>query len=126
MSENTSAILIVDDEKQYGKVMREVLESQGVHVQVAYNASAAATLLEGGSPDLILLDIMMPDQDGLSYLRELRADPRYAQVPVIVASAMVTAEDRQEALDAGADAFLNKPLTIEELRKAVSQFVNLA
>jgi CheY-like chemotaxis protein len=121
-----SAVLVVDDEKPYGKVMREILESYGVRVQVAYNASAAETLLKADTPDLILLDIMMPDKDGLTYLRELREDPRLASVPVIVASAHVTDKSRREALESGADVFLAKPITMADLKEAVSQFVTLA
>jgi CheY-like chemotaxis protein len=106
--------------------MREILESLGFQVQVAYNASAAMTLIKSQPPDLIMLDIMMPDKDGLTFLREMRADSEIADIPTIVASAKGTEEVKRASIEAGANAFLEKPLTMDDIRSAAARFLDIA
>jgi CheY-like chemotaxis protein len=74
---------------------------------------------------LILLDVMMPEMDGLDVVRRIRADAALARTPVVVISALAGPEERKAAIDAGADAFLGKPFTIEELTRAIGDFVRL-
>ncbi|MBM2844629.1 MAG: response regulator receiver protein, partial [Anaerolineales bacterium] len=71
------------------------------------------------------LDIMMPEMDGLAVVRKIRAEPALSQTPVVVISALAAAEDRRAALEAGADAFLAKPFTMEELTQAIGPFVKV-
>jgi CheY-like chemotaxis protein len=68
---------------------------------------------------------MMPEMDGLSVVRKIRSEPALSKTPVVVISALAAAEDRQAALEAGADAFLAKPFTMEELTQAIGPFVNV-
>jgi len=120
-----SNALIVDDESAYGEAMKTALLSYGFDVHVTHSATEALRVLKGVIPDVILLDITMPEVDGLMLLRLLRTDPTRAQIPVIVISARVSEEAKQEALSAGADRFLEKPFSIEELELALEGYVEL-
>ncbi len=114
-------ILVIDDEKPFCEVVAEILLSDGYGVQKAFSASQALTILESLDPTLIILDIMMPDIDGLTMVRRLRALPRFADLPIIVSSAKFLAEDREAALEAGANLFLTKPFSAQELRDSIHQ-----
>ena len=99
--------------------------SYGFDVPVTHNATEALRVLKEVIPDVILLDIMMPEVDGLILLRLLRTDPTRAHIPVIVISARVSEEAKQEALSAEADRFLEIPFSIEELELALDGYVEL-
>ena len=112
-------ILVIDDEKPFCEVVAEILLNDGHMVQKAFSASQALTILEEFEPTLIILDIMMPDIDGLTMVRRLRSLPRFAHLPIIVSSAKFQAEDQQSALEAGANLFLTKPFSAQELRDSI-------
>ena len=112
-------ILVIDDEKPFCEVVAEILLNDGHTVQKAFSASQALSILESFEPTLIILDIMMPDIDGLTMVRRLRALPRFAHLPIIVSSAKFQDEDRREALEAGANHFLTKPFSAQELRNSI-------
>lgn len=116
MSEPTPTVLIVEDEPQIRRFVRLALEGQAWHVAEA--GSVKDGLIEAGTrrPDLVILDLGLPDGDGVSYLRELRA---WSQVPVIVLSARADEADKIAALDAGADDYLTKPFSVGELMARV-------
>lgn len=116
-------ILIVDDEVAFGNVMREVLDSFGLNVRVAYRADQALEMMGAEAPDLLMVDVMMPEVDGLSLIRKVQKEPAWLGIPIIVVSARTAKVDRHEALFAGADAFLAKPFTAEELRQALRPFL---
>lgn len=120
-----SAILVVDDEVTYCDVVADILESYGFVTHIAYSAAEGLNLLETIIPSLVLLDVMMPEVDGLTVLRRIRSHPRWLDIPVIVASAKVLPDDRFAAFDAGADSFLPKPFTAKELRAALRPFVTV-
>jgi len=120
-----SNALIVDDESAYGEAMKAALVFYGFDVQVAHSATEALRVLKEVTPDVILLDIMMPEVDGLMLLRLLRTDPTRARIPVIVISARVPELAQQEALSAGADRFLEKPFTAQQLELALDGYVEL-
>ena len=120
-----SAILVVDDEVTYCDVIADILESYGFVTYIAYNVAEALDLLDTITANLILLDVMMPEIDGLTMLRQLRFHSEWADIPVIVASAMVSPQDVSVAFEAGADIFLPKPFTAKELRTALREFVAL-
>ena len=111
---NTSAIsvLIVEDEKQIRRFVRTSLEAQGHKVFEAETAKAG--LIEAGTrkPDLVILDLGLPDLDGVEFIRDLRA---WSTMPVIVLSARTNEADKIAALDAGADDYLTKPFGVGEL-----------
>lgn len=121
--DNKTSVIIVDDEKDFGKVAREILENMGVHVRVAYNAKSAKFLIQSEQPDLVLLDVMMPKIDGLTLLRDIRAQAESEKLPTIVVSAKVTEEDKRAAFEAGADAFIEKPMSVDDLEAAIRKFL---
>ena len=119
------AVLVIDDEGPYSRVVAEVLAKKGFRVRTAAHGPSGLFAAKRDQPDLILLDIMMPEMDGLAVVRKIRAEPALSLTPVVVISALAAAEDRRAALEAGADAFLAKPFTMEELTLAIGPFVNL-
>ena len=119
------AVLVIDDEGPYSRVVAEVLAKKGFRVRTAAHGPSGLFAAKRDQPDLILLDIMMPEMDGLAVVRKIRAEPALSQTPVVVISALAAAEDRRAALEAGADAFLPKPFTMEELTRAIGQFVHV-
>ncbi len=109
----------------YCDIIADILESYGFSTHIAYSANEALTILENIIPDLVLLDVMMPEIDGLTVVRSIRDNPAWVEIPVVVASAKVLTEDRTAALEAGADAFLAKPFSAHELRAALRPYVSV-
>nr|WP_196246614.1 two-component system response regulator KdpE [Yersinia pseudotuberculosis] len=105
-------ILIVEDEKEIRRFVRIALESEGW--RVFESETLQRGLIEAGTrkPDLIILDLGLPDGDGLNYIQDLR---QWSAIPIIVLSARNNEEDKVAALDAGADDYLSKPFGISEL-----------
>ena len=118
-------ILLIDDEKPYAKVIKEALEVNGVEVLLAHNAMDALNLFQQVTPDLILMDVMMPEVDGLSLLRWIREHSENDSLPIHVVSAKAQDEDRKAAITAGANGFLAKPFTVDEMRDVIGQYVPL-
>jgi CheY-like chemotaxis protein len=110
---------VVDDEIAFAAVMREVLDAFGLEVLVAHDAKQALRQIEQTPPDLMLVDVMMPEVDGLSLVRRIQAEPAWLHIPIIVVSARASTSDKNEAMFAGADGFLGKPFSSEELRQAL-------
>lgn len=112
-------VLVVDDDSSYCTIIRELLVRNGYQVRLAYGAEQAFDLLQRERPDLILADLMMPEVDGLAFIKRLRSSPAQAGIPTIVVSALVLARERAAAALAGADAFVAKPFSIDQLRAAI-------
>jgi two-component system, OmpR family, KDP operon response regulator KdpE len=112
MSAPAISVLIVEDEKQIRRFVRTSLEAQGHKVFEAQSAKEG--LIEAGTrkPDLVVLDLGLPDLDGVTFIRELRA---WSAMPIIVLSARTNEADKIAALDAGADDYLVKPFGVGEL-----------
>jgi CheY-like chemotaxis protein len=117
------SVLVVDDEVSFGRVLREVLESFGFEVRVALRADEALQEMRHQAPDLLMVDVMMPEVDGLTLIRKVQLEPSWLEVPILVVSARASESDRNQALFAGADAFLAKPFTAQELRGALRPFL---
>jgi CheY-like chemotaxis protein len=111
---------VVDDDSAYCTIIRELLVRHGYQVRLAYGADQALDLLQRERPDLILADLMMPEVDGLTFLKQLRQSPAQRRIPTIVVSALVLAKERLAAVQAGADAFVAKPFSINQLRAAIN------
>ncbi len=109
---STGRILVVDDEPQIHRFLRPMLEAAGYEVELAHDGAAALRLAASRSPDLILLDLGLPDLDGHEVLRRLRA---FSTAPVIVLSARDRSTEKIAALDAGADDYVEKPFDVGEL-----------
>jgi DNA-binding response OmpR family regulator len=113
------SVLLIDDERAYSEVIRDALQSYGIEVRLAHNAMEALESYQEKVPDLILLDVMMPEIDGLTLLKWLREHSEKDKVPIHIVSAKAQEKDRDAAIKAGADGFMAKPFTIEELKALI-------
>lgn len=116
-------VMVVDDQESYTDMMSRVLIEYGLQVFIANDANQAFGLLDSVTPDLILLDVMMPGVDGTAFLRRLRADPRLGIVPVLLVTAYLDTLER--GIAAGAQGYLAKPFTAQQLRAAISGFLQV-
>ena len=108
-------ILVVDDDKEVVRLMRAYLEQAGYEVLVAYDGETALHILRRDRPDLVLLDLMLPDRDGWEVTRLVRSDPSLAQTPIIMLTARVDVTDRIVGLEMGADDYITKPYDPREV-----------
>ena len=113
-------ILVVDDELGIRDLLSEILFDEGHQVELAENAAQAREARQRMRPDLVLLDIWMPDTDGVSLLKEWAATG-LLNMPVIMMSGHATIDTAVDAVRIGAQAFLEKPITLQKLLKAVEQ-----
>src|SRR4051794_3516226 len=109
-------ILIVDDQPTGRETLGALLGNQGYHLAFASNGAEALKQAVVLSPDLILLDIMMPVMDGFEVCRRIRATPEIADVSVIIVTALDDRDSRLQGIEAGADDFITKPFNRVELR----------
>lgn len=112
-------VLVIDDEPAIADVLRMLLEFRGHEVLTADDGSRGFATARRQSPDVIVLDLMMPVMDGFTALEALRGDERTAEIPVVILSALGSTEVRQRCHDLGARAFLQKPYNPEDLLRAV-------
>ena len=112
MAESLPVAILVEDERQIRRFVRTALEAEGWSVHETDTVKQGLTDAGTRKPDLIILDLGLPDGDGVDFLRDLRG---WSNVPVIVLSARVGEQDKIEALDAGADDYLTKPFGVGEL-----------
>ena len=112
-------ILVVDDEQGIRDLLTEILTDEGHNVETAENAAQARKARAASQPDLTLLDIWMPDTDGVSLLKEWSATGLLT-MPVVMMSGHATIDTAVEATKIGAHSFLEKPITLQKLLKAVS------
>jgi two-component system, OmpR family, KDP operon response regulator KdpE len=112
MAEPLPVVILIEDERQIRRFVRTALETEGWIVNEAETMRQGLTDAGTRKPDLIILDLGLPDGDGVEFLHDLRG---WSKVPVIVLSARVNEQDKIEALDAGADDYLTKPFGIGEL-----------
>ena len=118
-------ILVVDDELGIRDLLSEILNDEGHHVDLAENAAQARALRNASRPDLVLLDIWMPDTDGVTLLKEWAATGQL-DMPVIMMSGHATIDTAVEATRIGAQSFLEKPITLQKLLKSVEQALTRA
>jgi len=124
-SDCPSKVLVVDDDPEIVTFLSTLLELEGIESSVATSAAAALEQLEQGAPDLVLLDIAMPDRDGIDLCKELKSDPRTAEVPVFVVSARPGKDVVERALAAGAEEFIRKPFENAELISRIRERTRL-
>jgi len=115
-----ATILVVDDELGIRALLSEILTDEGHTIELAENAAQARQVREALRPDLVLLDIWMPDVDGVTLLKEWSASGQLS-MPVIMMSGHGTIDTAVEATKFGASAFLEKPITLQKLLRAVEQ-----
>ena len=107
-------ILIVEDNELNLKLVRDVLQHRGYRTIEADTAKAGIDLAHETRPDLIVLDIRLPDIDGIQVLEQLRQDPRSREIPCMAVTASAMANDRARIIGAGFDAYLSKPFHVKE------------
>ena len=117
-------ILVVDDESDVTELLHYRLEQEGYHVATLNNPLTCIAKLRDFEPDLILMDIMMPDLSGIQLCRIIRADPSMKGIPIIFLSARGEVEDRIKGLEAGAEDYLSKPFNTNELLLRVSKMLS--
>lgn len=125
MSEFQAKILVVDDEEKNVKLMEALLLPRGYEVVKAYNGEEALQQVEKESPDLILLDVMMPIMNGFEVCKKLKDDPETHLIPVVIMTAVGQVEDRIKGIEAGADDFLTKPVNRDELLARIQTSLRL-
>ncbi len=108
-------ILVVDDDPQIVRLLRAYLETSGYNVFAAYSGNEAMRILRAERPDLVLLDLMLPDRDGWAVTRAVRKDPGLAATPIVMLTARVEDEDKIIGLELGADDYIAKPFNPREV-----------
>ncbi len=115
-------ILVVEDNAKNLKLLRDVLCHGGYDVIEAGTAADGIRLTEERRPGLVLMDIQLPDMDGLEAVKVLKRNASTASVPVVAVTAFAMKDDRQRALEAGFDGYLEKPISVQGLRAEVRSF----
>lgn len=113
---NNKKILIADDQEKNVKILAILCKSQGYTTLIARNGLEAVAIAREQKPDLVLMDVMMPEMDGYAATAKLKADEKTCHIPIIIVTALDSREDRLKGIKSGADDFLTKPIDIEELR----------
>jgi len=122
MSEE-STILYVEDNKDNRTLVRRVLMAEGYNILEAVDATEALRALEETIPDLILMDINMPDVDGYTLTRQIKRKPGFENVPIIALTANVMRGDREKSLDAGCDGYIQKPIDIDTICDQLERYL---
>jgi CheY-like chemotaxis protein len=119
-----SRILVVDDNEAGQLLVSSVLELQGFRVDSAGSAVEVLMRLDAHTPDLILMDVQLPGQDGLSLTRQLKSDPATAAIPIVALTAHAMPGDREQALAAGCVGYISKPIDTRTLGDQVREFLS--
>ena len=120
----TKEILIVDDQPKNLKLLCDLLMVSGYTTIEATDGEKGVKLAKVSKPDLILMDIQMPEMDGLEATRILKADVTTSDIPILVLTSFAMKGDKERILQAGCDGYLSKPFNIKELLKQVAEFLS--
>src|SRR5215213_1061844 len=121
MTESLHPILVVDDNEDNANIIRDYLEARGYPITVAYNGDEAMALFESGKPSIVLLDVMMPGMDGGQVCRKMKASPMARDIRVIMVTALQDWMDKRQALETGADDYVEKPFELAKLVSVVER-----
>jgi len=122
-SEDKGTILYVEDNIDNRTLVRRILLSEDYSLIEATNGAEALQVLENTKPDLILMDINMPDMDGYTLTAKIKSKPGFERVPILALTANVMRGDKEKTLEAGCDGYIQKPLDIDQLIKEVERFL---
>jgi CheY-like chemotaxis protein len=120
----TQVILVVEDNERNLKLVRDVLEYVGYDVRVARTAEDGIALAVKEPPDLVLMDLQLPGIDGMEALRRLRENVRTADIPVVAVTAQAMKQDRERALEAGFNGYIEKPISVRAFPDQVRSFLS--
>jgi len=118
-------IMVVDDEVEATTLYREVLTMEGFETIIENESSKAMQVANLASPDLFILDLMMPEPDGFKLCRMLRANPRYRRTPILIVTALDNTDSKIVAMGAGANDYLTKPFRIHDLSARIRKLLNI-
>jgi CheY-like chemotaxis protein len=121
MTFNPKTVLIIEDEVDAADLFAEMMRVSGFRVLKITNSFQAIGTISSERPDVIILDIMMPETSGLEIMRQMRHDEALASIPVVVVSAMSMPADIKSGMEAGASTYLTKPVGFLELKDAVER-----
>src|SRR5688572_23387837 len=122
IKEKKASILLVEDEENLHEALKLNLELEGYEVTSAFDGASALQVVDGEYFDLLILDIMLPEMDGISVIESIRISNN--EVPILILSAKNTSADRVLGLKKGADDYLSKPFNLEELLLRVNKLIN--
>lgn len=127
MSEKKT-ILIVDDEPDFCSIVQGQLEKEGFEVEIAYNGIEGLEKVRANPPDAIVLDVMMPEMDGYEVCRKLKADEKFADIPIILLTAVAshvtsTRYSHRDGMSTEADDYIAKPASAEEIMESIKRLL---
>ena len=114
-------VFIIEDEEDAAELFSEMMRVSGFRVLTTSKGKPAISMMTKDKPDLVLLDIMMPEISGLDILRQMQRDPNLSDIPVIVLTAKSMPADIKNGMEAGASTYLTKPVGFQELKEAVER-----
>ncbi len=117
----TRTVVLVEDEVNIAEAIRFLLSKEGWRVQTLANGGSAVEVIRQVQPDLVVLDVMLPDRSGFEILGDLRADPNFSKLPILMLTARGQARDRELAEKAGVSRFMTKPFSNSEMLDAVRE-----
>ena len=118
-----ATILYVEDNLDNRTLVRRILVSEDYEVLEAVDAFDALNILKNSRPDLILMDINMPDMDGYTLTTRIKSMPGFERIPILAVTANVMRGDKEKTLEAGCDGYIQKPLDIDQLIREVERFL---
>ena len=116
----SAEILVVEDNNRNRRLMRILLKARGYEVIEAATGAEAMDYLRDHVPDLILMDIQLPQTDGLALTREIKSDPKTKGIPIIAVTAYAMKGDRERMLEAGCDGYISKPIDTQKLPQTIA------
>lgn len=120
----TQKVLIIEDNDLNLKLFRDLLEANGYQTVETKEGINALELTKREMPDLILMDIQLPEISGLEVTRKIKADPEVNEIPIIAVTAFAMKDDEEKILRAGCEAYISKPISIINFLETVKQFLN--
>jgi two-component system alkaline phosphatase synthesis response regulator PhoP len=123
-------ILVVDDEPDFASIVQGNLEKEGFKVEVAYNGNEGLMKVKASPPDAIVLDVMMPEKDGYEMCADLKADPAYADIPILMLTAVAshissTRYSHHSGMSMEADDYLPKPASAADITQSIKQLLGM-
>jgi len=119
-------ILVVDDDIHATTLFKTILTAKGYEAVIVNDSSTAVQTADSTNPDLVILDLMMPEPNGFEVCKMLRADPKFSQTPIVIFTAMGDNESKEAAFETGADEFLTKPFRVEDLMHRIQELIDKA
>ncbi|MEN9564466.1 MAG: hypothetical protein RIR73_2710 [Chloroflexota bacterium] len=124
MNPKQKTVMIIEDEADAAELFSEMMRINGFRVIKMFSSAPAIPIIAQEKPDVILLDVMMPDISGLEVLRYIRREPELSSIPVIILSAKSMPGDIKTGIEAGASMYLTKPVGFQDLKQAVEKVLN--